>query len=157
MTACEAHVWRRQWKLTGGEIFARALASLIGRSWCDVPHDAPSARRSITSSPALPAQICRKKPTTRLSTTWIIACSAAALSVLRPATVKSSANACATSSNSFDMRRSPMDRRPNIIVAKQPSGGQGKSGDKSRQTQSPPSVRRATQCKRDAGMPLKEA
>ena len=52
---------------------------------------------------------------TRLSTTWTIACSAEALSVLRQTTVRSSANARVTSSNSFDIATvSPLTVAPNI-------------------------------------------
>ena len=53
------------------KIFARSLAASIGLSWCDMPHAAPSARRSIISSPLRPAQSCRKNSVpSPLSTTW---------------------------------------------------------------------------------------
>src|SRR6516164_9570455 len=60
MTASEAHVWRRMWKVIAGAILARAHASFIGRAWSDRAHAPPPSRRNIGSLPARPAVHCPK-------------------------------------------------------------------------------------------------
>jgi len=46
ITRCEAQVCRSAWKVAAGSSRAAALASAIGRSWCDIAQGLPSARSS---------------------------------------------------------------------------------------------------------------
>jgi hypothetical protein len=57
MASADPCEWRRIWKLTPGEIRARAHASASGRCWWDAPQGLPSVRRKRAASCARPALV----------------------------------------------------------------------------------------------------